>query len=79
MLYLTLIGDRTDYAPPAKRLEQAKGIRTSSGLEEVDENGRTTKGPVTLKNGATYQGQWMNGLRDGYGVQMWPDGSKYEG
>jgi hypothetical protein len=30
-------------------------------MEEVDDEGRVTKGPVTLKNGATYQGQWLNG------------------
>ena len=47
--------------------------------EEVDENGRVTRGPVTLKNGAIYTGQWLNGVRDGFGSQMWPDGSRYEG
>ena len=26
--------------------------------DQVDENGRVTKGPLTLKNGATYNGQW---------------------
>lgn len=35
--------------------------------EEVDENGRVVRGPVTLKNGAIYTGQWLNGVRDGYG------------
>ena len=47
--------------------------------EEVDEDGRIKKGPFTLKNGATYEGQWLNGMRDGYGTQLWPDGSRYEG
>lgn len=47
--------------------------------EEVDEYGRVTRGPYTMKNGATYTGQWLNNMRDGYGTQMWPDGSKYEG
>ena len=47
--------------------------------EEVDENGRVIRGPCTLKNGAVYSGQWLNGIRDGYGSQMWPDGSRYEG
>jgi hypothetical protein len=35
--------------------------------EEVDEEGRVTRGPITLKNGAVYTGQWQNGIRDGYG------------
>ena len=45
--------------------------------EEVDENGRVTRGPINLKNGAIYTGQWLNNLRDGYGSQTWPDGSQY--
>lgn len=47
--------------------------------EQMDDDGRITRGPVTLKNGAVYTGQWLNGVRDGFGSQMWPDGSKYEG
>jgi len=47
--------------------------------EQPDENGRVLRGRVTLKNGAIYEGQWLNNLRDGAGTQEWPDGSKYEG
>jgi len=47
--------------------------------EEVDEVGRVTRGPQKMKNGATYNGQWLNEMRDGYGTQLWPDGSRYEG
>lgn len=32
-----------------------------------------------MKNGAVYTGQWLNNMRDGYGYQTWPDGSRYEG
>ena len=35
--------------------------------------------PMTLPSGAIYTGQWLNGMKDGYGHQVWPDGSKYEG
>lgn len=28
---------------------------------------------------ATYKGQYNEGKRDGHGVQIWPDGSIYEG
>jgi hypothetical protein len=45
-----LKGDRQEYAQPTRKGE--KGGR--AGSEEVDENGRVNKGPVTLKNGATY-------------------------
>lgn len=75
---ITQIGDRQDYAQPTRKLNNAAAVRNSA-MEEVDDEGRVTKGPVTLKNGATYQGQWLNGQRDGYGVQLWPDGSRYEG
>lgn len=46
---------------------------------EVDQDGRVTRPPYSLKNGATYTGQWLNEMRDGYGIQIWPDGSRYEG
>jgi len=26
-----------------------------------------------------YEGEWLDGLRDGEGKQEWPDGSRYEG
>ena len=39
-----------------------------------------TRGPYELDNGAIYQGQWTkDGLRHGRGLQIWKDGSKYEG
>lgn len=51
----------------------------AQGGEQADENGRVLKGPIHLKNQAVFTGQWLNNLRDGYGTQTWPDGSKYEG
>lgn len=39
-----------------------------------------TRGPYELDNGAIYHGQWTKqGLREGKGIQLWKDGSKYEG
>ena len=39
-----------------------------------------TRGPYELDNGAIYKGQWTkDGLRQGKGIQIWQDGSKYEG
>ena len=30
-------------------------------------------------HGAAYTGSWAGQLREGYGVQVWPDGARYEG
>ena len=36
-------------------------------------------GPYKYENGATYTGQYKNGMRTGKGKQIWMDGSVYEG
>jgi hypothetical protein len=38
-----------------------------------------TLGPYEYENKATYIGQYNDGLRCGFGKQVWPDGSVYEG
>ena len=39
-----------------------------------------SRGPYELDNGAIYVGEWTkDGLRHGKGLQIWKDGSKYEG
>jgi len=30
-------------------------------------------------SGATYEGQWLGCMRDGFGTQRWPDGAMYQG
>jgi hypothetical protein len=50
-----------------KAAKTAKHESDNDG-EQADVNGRITKGPFTLKNGAVYTGQWLNGMRDGYGT-----------
>ena len=34
-----------------------------------------------LENGVQYEGEWLKGtqIRQGQGIQIWPDGSLYEG
>jgi hypothetical protein len=32
-----------------------------------------------MQNGGSYEGEWLNGKRDGNGKYVWPDGSYYEG
>lgn len=34
---------------------------------------------VELDNGITYEGEWLQGMRQGKGKQIWADGSEYEG
>ena len=42
--------------------------------------GNVTKPKVVLANGAEYTGQWDKaGRKEGRGVQVWVDGSMYEG
>jgi len=31
------------------------------------------------KSGAVYEGEWIGGMRHGFGVMEWPDGARYEG
>lgn len=40
---------------------------------------REKRPAFTYKTGAVYEGEWMDGVRDGHGVQNWPDGAKYQG
>ena len=42
-------------------------------------NNRIKKAAVNLPNGAIYEGEWLGEMRDGWGVQIWPDTSRYEG
>ena len=47
------------------------------GLQE-----REARSMVRLQNGSSYVGEWRKGgknIREGKGVQVWPDGSLYEG
>ena len=46
-----------------------------SDLRQIDGTTMT----FTLDNGAVYTGQMLNNMRHNYGIQVWPDGSKYEG
>jgi len=48
--------------------------------EKTDENIKREKLPLyTFKSGATYEGEWLTGMRDGIGTHIWPDGAKYQG
>lgn len=57
----------------------------NSNISEISEiaGDKQSKGNKTLvefANGGVYEGDWDDKLkRHGYGIQKWPDGSKYEG
>ena len=40
---------------------------------------REKKPPHKFKSGAVYIGEWIGKERDGYGIQKWPDGARYDG
>ena len=40
---------------------------------------RETREEIFKLSGARYVGEWIGLVRDGFGVQFWPDGSIYEG
>ena len=42
-------------------------------------NSRVKLGPLKLPNGSTYEGEYLRGMKDGYGTLVYADGSKYIG
>ena len=40
---------------------------------------RVKLGPIKLDDGSVYEGEWLNGKKDGFGILLLNDGSRYEG
>ena len=62
--------------------EPIRKLSNASPPPNLDENSplvRIKKGPVQLDSGAVYEGEWLNGKRDGKGVLIQMDGSRFEG
>ena len=75
------ISEIPDYSNPDTRAAEKKlGLFKFDSIIEPNSN-LEDRQPVELDNGAIYVGQWnkITGLREGKGVQTWPDGSKYTG
>ena len=64
------------------RIKDHKDSYDSGNLhsQPADKKARMTRGPVEMENGAIYIGEWNNdNQRHGSGIQIWNDGSKYDG
>jgi hypothetical protein len=48
-------------------------------IDTTDSSRRERRPPYTFKSGAIYEGEWKGSIRDGWGIQTWSDGAKYEG
>ena len=41
---------------------------------------KKVKKPLIVNdNGVSYEGEWKGDVKEGFGIQIWPDGAKYEG
>ena len=81
LVYAKALQEMPDYSNEATRATEKQ-----VGAFEYDEDEAQygldliERGPYELDNGAIYKGFWSReGLRQGRGVQVWHDGSKYEG
>lgn len=73
-------GQIPDYSNVATREAEKKFGQFKYDADFSDEFQRIRRGAVELENGAIYIGEWSErGERHGKGVQIWNDGSKYEG
>lgn len=57
-----------------KYFDQGSPGAKSNGISE---NTIEARPPYTFKNGVVYNGHWKGNIREGYGLQTWPDGAKY--
>eukprot|EP01022_Parablepharisma_sp_SALTPOND_P012973 TRINITY_DN1691_c0_g1_i1.p2 TRINITY_DN1691_c0_g1~~TRINITY_DN1691_c0_g1_i1.p2 ORF type:complete len:424 (+),score=44.61 TRINITY_DN1691_c0_g1_i1:5377-6648(+) len=75
------LNELPDYSNPETRAaEQRLGSFKFDPQLESDTGDLEEKPPIELDNGAIYMGQWDKyGKREGRGIQIWPDGSKYTG
>jgi len=47
--------------------------------ENLEEQPCEERDDVEYENGTIYRGNWQGNVKNGKGVQYWPDGSAYEG
>jgi len=58
---------------------KAQKVGKRSTIYWVGKNLVGEDGTVTSRHGTTYQGEWLDNKKTGYGVQVYPSGDKFEG
>ncbi len=69
---------KPSYCAPSRN-SRVNGTNGAEEVPKTNEEELEYKENYKFPNGAVYTGQWKNGMRHGYGTQVWPDGAKYEG
>lgn len=71
---------------PEPTVEDEWASLAGNSMEKVPEDAPQTPPPCKREehehiftSGGKYRGEWLDGLRDGYGTQSWPGGEHYEG
>mgnify|MGYP003682047699 CR=1 FL=1 len=57
----------------------SEGLKIDLGLDNIDGDSFTGKQKVTYDSGNTYEGDFINGIKQGKGIFIWTDGDQYEG
>ncbi len=48
-------------------------------LENNNSSGLSDQEEVRFESGVIYKGSWRGKVKEGHGLQVWPDGAQYEG
>ena len=51
----------------------------NEGASNLETSNEIIENKVVNADGSSYEGEWVNGAPDGYGIYIWPNGDKYEG
>ncbi len=82
-LFWKIINDQASFGKNEKVKEVEKRLGNFPFDDHLVNDGvpKTIVGPQEIENGAIYYGHWFSekGERNGFGMQLWPDGSKYVG
>lgn len=74
------VEEKSPYVQPeAVKESKAKPLFSDKDFNSKSKIGTDNKRSKSYSNGARYEGDMVNGLRDGYGTTTWNDGSKYVG